>query len=125
MGFSNGSSEIGATSTQTLRTARFALFAFFAVPSVRLMDRPINRGIPRASAEISGQADAHVVERRRLAERYCGHDHPRRADAALRTAEFHERALERMPPAQPLDRRHPRAVDLRRRHKAGIDRLAV
>ena len=57
---------------------------------------------------------AHAIERRAWTERHRRHDHPRRADAALRAAVLHERALQRMPAAEPLDRRDARPAGVRR-----------
>ena len=91
----------------------------------RASNRPIDRRVAGAAAQVAGEADLHLVERRLRAERHRRQDHARRADAALRAAVLDERALQRMTSAQPLDRRHARAVDLRDRHQARIDRRAV
>src|SRR5205823_14696318 len=49
----------------------------------------------RRSSDLSGQADANLVERRVFSERDGRHDHAWRADAALGATVFHERALQR------------------------------
>src|SRR5262249_8448902 len=70
-------------------------------------------------------ADADLLERRLLAERDGGHDHAWSADAALGAALFDEGALQRVAAAEPFDRRHACAVDVREWHQAGVDRRAV
>src|SRR6185503_6709329 len=58
-------------------------------------------------------------------ERDRGHDHPRRANPALRAAELDKRMLQRMLAAESFDGRDAGAIDLRERHQAGVDRETV
>ena len=64
---------------------------------------------------------AHDIDR--------GHDHARRAIAALQAVILAERLLHRMQRTvrrrQPFDREHVGAFELQRQHGAGFDRLAV
>src|SRR5262249_30411450 len=84
--------------------------------------------IAGAAAQIAGQRLAHFVLARHAApgtrqELVCGNQHAGRADAALRTACFHEQTLQRRQASvlrEPLDRENPGAVRLRRGHEAGI-----
>jgi hypothetical protein len=72
----------------------------------------MDRRVACAPAKIASQRDLHVVERRRRTKRDRGHDHTRRANAALRTHFIHEEALQWMIVPQTLDRHHVRAFDL-------------
>ena len=90
------------------------------------VDRSIDRRVARCSGTGCRQADpASASSDGFAAERHRRHDHPRRADAALRAAVLDERALQRMTAAEPFDRRHARAGDLRDRHQARVHRHAV
>src|ERR1700704_3422431 len=97
LGFSRTSPRTGTVSTQVLRTSISAFFAFSAVPSFRpRFHGAVNRRVTRAPTEITRQADANLVERRFPSKRHGRHDHPRRADAALRAAVLDEGALQRV-----------------------------
>src|SRR5437762_5812525 len=91
----------------------------------RALNGSVDRRVARASTQIPCKADADLVERRLPSERHGGHDHARRADPALRAAVRDEGALQRMAAAEPLDRRHARALDVRHRHEARVHRRAV
>ena len=88
-------------------------------------NRSINRGIARASAQISGEADLHLLHRRFRTERHRRHDHPGRADPALGSTVLDKRVLQRMTPTQSFDGGDASAVDLHERHEARIDGKAV
>src|ERR1700675_5034745 len=85
----------------------------------------VDRRVACATTKISRQRDLHVVERRRRTERDRGHDHSRRANAALRAYFIHEESLQRMIVPQTLDRHYVRAFDLRYRDQARADGLSV
>src|SRR5919109_1620850 len=88
-------------------------------------DRSINRFVPRAAAQIAGETGPDAVEGRPASERDRRHDHPGGADAALCTAVLHERALQRMTAAKPLDGHDPRTGGVRCRHETRIHRRPV
>ncbi len=86
-----------------------------------------------AAADVAFEllADGAVVEIVALAAHHVdrGHDHARRAVAALQAVIFAERFLHRMQRPvrrrQTLDGEHIGAFELQRQHGAGLDRLAV
>jgi hypothetical protein len=75
-------------------------------------------GVAGAATEVAGEADSDLVEGRLRSKRDRGHDHPGRADAALRPSEFHERPLQRMTAAEPLDSREAHTVRVSERYQA-------
>jgi hypothetical protein len=82
-------------------------------------DRRANRAVygfvSRAPADIAGEALTNFLERRILSKRNSRHDHPGRADAALRRALLDKCALQRMITTEPFDRRDVGVLDLRSR----------
>src|SRR5258707_5473035 len=87
--------------------------------------------VARAAAQVPADGLADLLLARILVayeERARGHQHARRAEAALQTVLLGEALLHRMELAallQALDRGDLRAVGLHREHGAGFDRLAV
>ena len=106
-----------------LRSSRLSSARFF--PCRGGCNRSIDRRVARAAAQVAREARLHLIQRRIPAERDRRHDHPGRADAALRAAVLDEGMLQRVTAAQAFDRHHPRPVDLRDRHQARIHRRAV
>src|SRR5262249_48190942 len=88
--------------------------------------------VPRASAEIAGNADADLFFRRLgifLDQAIGSHDHARRAEAALQGVHLAKRILQGMElaigPRDALDGEDLGALRLRGKYRAGFDRLAV
>src|SRR5712691_2740028 len=84
-----------------------------------------------APAEVAGDAAANVIVGRRLVlseERIAGHEHPRRAVAALQPVLGHEAFLERVEPAVLLEAFHRHdlfAPGLDREHRARLHGSAI
>jgi hypothetical protein len=91
------------------------VFAFLVFRRRRY--RAIDGHVSSAPAQIPREPNADLLERRPSAKRHGRHDHPRRADAALRPTVLDEGALQRMTSVQPFDRRHARPVNLRDRYE--------
>src|ERR1700733_3017778 len=88
-------------------------------------------GVSGAAADVAGECLANVGFLRlryAIEELTGGEDHPGSADATLRTAVIDECLLdggELGTLRQPLDRGHLAPADLRDRHQARVDQLAV
>src|SRR5690242_118858 len=107
------------------RAQRLAPAPGFRRCVIDALNRPVDRLIARASAQIPGQPDLDFVERRIRPECDRREDHARRADAALRPDFVHERVLQRMVGAEPFYGSDLRAFDLAGGHEARAHRRAV
>src|SRR5437867_696454 len=89
------------------------------------MDCTIDRLVSGAAAEVAGERDTNLVDRRIGTESRRRDDHSRRADAALRSRLVHEVPLQGMLVTEPLDGHDLAPLDLRCWDETRNDDLTV